>query len=165
MAKQAPFVDLCACVPKYWRGTRTLPACKSAFPHAELFQMKSIIVTPLAFTQVTSPARPLLSHKFRIRQLKANPFLPGAVLRAAQVLPWAGIFRAQGHCCAPSCCPQSCHPSIHPSLGSSRAVQAAPCIPSALWDLIGRQSIILALIRALFSLSSLLPLIPVSAHV
>lgn len=75
MEKQAPFADLCIYVQKHWKGTRTLSACKSAFSHSELLQMKYIILTPLAFIQVTSPACSLLSHKSRAMQLKANPFL------------------------------------------------------------------------------------------
>lgn len=103
MEKQAPLVDLCIYVQKYWKGPRTLSACKSASPHSELSQMKSILLTPLAFIQVTSPACPLLSHKFRVTRLKANPPLTGsaraaragAVLRAVLVLPCSGISHGQ----------------------------------------------------------------------
>lgn len=97
MEKQAPLVDLCIYVQKYWKGTRTLSACKSASPHSELLQMKSILLTPLAFIQVTSSARPLLSHKFRVTQLMANPFLTGCQgcqgRSCAQSSPCAALLR------------------------------------------------------------------------
>lgn len=97
MEKQAPLVDLCIYVQKYWKGTRTLSACKSASPHSELLQMKSILLTPLAFIQVTSSARPLLSHKFRVTQLMANPFLRGCQgcqgRSCAQSSPFAALLR------------------------------------------------------------------------
>lgn len=73
---------------KYWKGTRTLSACKSAFSHSELSQMKYIILTSLAFIQVTCPAHSLLSHKFRLTQTEADLFPTGGA--------WAAGTRRSG---------------------------------------------------------------------
>lgn len=93
---------------KYWKGTRTLSACKSAFSHSELLQMKYIILTPLAFIQVTCPAHSLLSHKFRLTQPEADPFPTGGA--------WAAGTRRSG---------QRCYHD-QPALGASGGNTALP---------------------------------------
>lgn len=49
-------------------------AGEHSWRHFELLQMNYIILTPFIFVVVTSPANSLCSHKFKIQQLKANPF-------------------------------------------------------------------------------------------
>lgn len=93
--------------------------------------MKYIILTPVAFIPVTSAACSLLSHKFRIAQLKANPFLTeclGCQDRSAQSRPCDAMPRGTAMLslpwepCGRDTAPPVGAPEVHPSPRSCRTL-------------------------------------------